>query len=171
MIPSLLNFFLPRCTAVLFLGVSAPYHDASAICLFCFSLDRVQGLDLQLCKYGFNARFIEARHLQKALMRSHGSSAEWALQRAEQNYRTQHSGKLQGWDLHKIINTHFIFVVGMVNRCFKKTSIAFVIETKNFTEKTHFLLYRRTIIAEKKLGLSNISALKSQTCFDTYDPF
>lgn len=42
---------------------------------------------------------------------------------------------------------------------------------KEFQGKTHFLIYSRTNIAEKKSGLSDICALKSQTCFGIYDPF
>lgn len=89
MILSPLNLLL-RCTALLFLGVSAPYHESSAICWFCFSLDRVQGLDLQLCRYGFNARFIEAKHLQKAFIRSHGSLQQSELSK-ELNRSTEHN--------------------------------------------------------------------------------
>lgn len=58
----------------------------------------------------------------------------------------------------------------MVNRCLKQTSIAFIIETKNFKEKTHFLIYGRANSAKKKFGLSDIYALKSQTPFGIYDP-
>lgn len=89
-IPRLLNFFLLWYIALLSLGVSAPYHESSTICLFCFSLVRVQGLDLQPCKYGFNARFIEAKHLQKALIRSHGSLQQNELSK-ELNRSTEHN--------------------------------------------------------------------------------
>jgi len=60
-------------------------------------LIRVQGLDLQLYKYAFNAQFIDTKHLQKALIRSHGSLQENELSR-ELNRSTEHNtqGKLQG---------------------------------------------------------------------------
>lgn len=65
--------------ALLFPGVSAPYHESSAICVF--SLDRVQALHLQLHECGFNIRFIEAKHLLirnlKALLSRMSSPKSW----------------------------------------------------------------------------------------------
>lgn len=86
-IPSPLNLFLPwfHSAALPFPGVSAPYHESSAICLF--SLDRVQALYLQLCECGFNIRFIEARHL---LIRNQGSPEQNELSK-EMNRSTEHN--------------------------------------------------------------------------------
>lgn len=50
MIPRWFNLFLLWCAALLFLGVTAPCNMSFVFCLFCCSLDRLQGLDLQLCK-------------------------------------------------------------------------------------------------------------------------